>query len=129
MSAPRLVQLNSATEIRSVAAEWDDLWRRSEVTVPTARAELIAHWIEHSAPAAVRALAVERDGRFVAALPLIGGRLKRYIPIGRLPYNNWSWAGDLLLWAGELPGGWSALGDRYSTSLRMIIWGWPTTLG
>ena len=45
----------------------------------------------------VRTLAVEQDGRFVAALPLVGGRLKRLIPAGRLPYKNWSWAGDLLL--------------------------------
>jgi CelD/BcsL family acetyltransferase involved in cellulose biosynthesis len=97
MSAPRLVELNSASEIRSVATEWDDLWRRSEVAIPIARAELVAHWIEHSGPAAVRAFAVEQDGRFVAALPLVGGRLKRFIPICRLPYNNWSWAGDLLL--------------------------------
>jgi CelD/BcsL family acetyltransferase involved in cellulose biosynthesis len=120
MSAPRLVQLNSATEIRAAASEWNDLWRRSEVTVPTARAELIAHWIEHSAPAAVRALAVERDGRFVAALPLIGGRLKRFIPIGRLPYNNWSWAGDLLLDpAADIP---EAL-NRLLAGLSQL--GWP----
>ena len=47
--------------------------------------------------ATIRMLAVEQDGRFVAALPLIGGRLKRLLPIGRLPWNDWSWAGDLLL--------------------------------
>jgi hypothetical protein len=98
MSAPRLVQLNSAADIRSAATQWDNLWERSEVSVPVARAEFVAHWIERCAPERkVRALAVEQDGRFVAALPLIGGRLKRIMPVGKFPCSNWSWAGDLLL--------------------------------
>jgi CelD/BcsL family acetyltransferase involved in cellulose biosynthesis len=98
MSAPRLVQLNSTADIRSAAQQWDDLWERSGVTVPVARAEFVAHWIERCAPdRKVRALAVEQDGRFVAALPLIGGRLKRIMSVGKFPCSNWSWAGDLLL--------------------------------
>jgi CelD/BcsL family acetyltransferase involved in cellulose biosynthesis len=98
MSAPRLIQLRSSAEIRSVATEWNDLWLRSAVTVPVARAEFVAEWIEHCAPdAQVTALAVEQDGRWVAALPLVGWRLKGVISVGNLPSNAWSWAGDLLL--------------------------------
>jgi CelD/BcsL family acetyltransferase involved in cellulose biosynthesis len=96
--AARVIQFDSAGEIRAAAAAWDDLWRRSDVAIPLARAEMIAQWIEQNAPrAAVRAIAIEQDGQFVAALPLIGGRLKRVLPVARLPMNVWSWAGDLIL--------------------------------
>jgi CelD/BcsL family acetyltransferase involved in cellulose biosynthesis len=121
MSAPRLVQLNSAADIRSAAPQWDDLWERSEVTVPVARAEFVAHWIERCMPLAkTRALAVELDGRFVAAMPLIGGRLKRFMAVGKFPCSNWSWAGDLLLdVASDVP---AAL-DVLLTGIERV--GWP----
>lgn len=96
--AIRLIQLDSANEVRSVSTDWNDLWQRSEVALPIARAELIAQWLDHYGPnAKVKALAVEQDGRFIAALPLVRGRLKGALPIARLPRNNWSWAGDLLV--------------------------------
>ena len=98
MAAPRLVQLESVGEIRACAAAWDDLWLRGEVALPNGRAELVAQWVELVAPRAkIRALAVEQDGQFVVALPLVGGRVKRLLPVGRLPTNDWSWAGDLLV--------------------------------
>ena len=98
MAAPRLVQLESVSDIRAAAAAWDDLWRRSDVALPNARPELVAQWLETLAPrAAVRALAVEHDGQFVAVLPLLAGRVKRLLSVGRLPTNDWSWAGDLLV--------------------------------
>lgn len=97
MAAPRLVPIESVPELRAASAAWDDLWQRSDVALPIARAELIAQWLEMAAPrAVVRALAIEQDGQFVAALPLVGGKLKRVLPVGRLPSNVWSWAGDLL---------------------------------
>jgi hypothetical protein len=40
---------------------------------------------------------VEGDGRFRAAIPLLESRLRQVIKAGRLPCNEWSWAGDLLL--------------------------------
>ncbi|HKD35187.1 MAG TPA: GNAT family N-acetyltransferase, partial [Pirellulales bacterium] len=74
----RLIQLDSAEEIRSAAAQGNDLWQRSDVTFPVARVELIAHWLDRNAPrASVRAIALEQDGRFAAFLPLVRGRLKR----------------------------------------------------
>jgi CelD/BcsL family acetyltransferase involved in cellulose biosynthesis len=94
----RLIQLDSVDDIRSAAAEWNDLWQRSDVALPIARAELIANWLDWNASrAAVSAVAIEEFGRFVAALPLTRGRLKRTVPISRIPRNDWSWAGDLLL--------------------------------
>ena len=98
MAAPQLVQLDSIDAIRQAAPAWDDLWARSDVAVPVARAELVAQWIEAcSAAGVVRALAVRQDGQLVAALPLVGGRVKRLVRVGRLPSNYWAWAGDLLL--------------------------------
>ncbi len=100
MAAPatQIIELRSVNELRSVAAEWDDLWRRSESTLPLGRAEIVADWIERVAPwAKFRVVIVEDDRRFVAALPLVSGRLKKLVPIARLPWSNWSWAGDLLL--------------------------------
>jgi len=98
MAAPRLIQLESVHDIRACAGAWDDLWLRSDVTLPVSRAELVAQWLEMIAPlASVRVLAVEQDDQLVAALPLLGGRVKRLLPAGRLPTNDWSWAGDLLV--------------------------------
>jgi GNAT acetyltransferase-like protein len=85
-------------ELRQAAERWDDLWRRSETTLPTARALPIAQWVEELCEnKPFHALVVEHDGQFVAALPLIQARLKRLFPIVRRPSNDWSWAGDLLV--------------------------------
>jgi len=95
---PRLVTIDSIAGLRAAAAAWDDLWRRSEMSAPTARAQLVAQWVEHFSPDAdFRALAVEDSGRFVAALPLVGKRLGRVIEAGGLPSNEWSPGGQLLL--------------------------------
>jgi len=94
----RLIHLNSLDELRAAAGAWDDLWRRSDVAVPTARAELVAQWVEQFAPGArFRAVAVEDQGQWVAALPLVGRRIKRIIAAGTMPSNQWSASGELLL--------------------------------
>jgi hypothetical protein len=74
------------------------LWWRSDVALPTTRAELIAQWVERFSPkAAFHALAVEADGRWIAALPLVGRRVGWVLPAGDLPSNEWSPCGELLL--------------------------------
>ncbi|HBO42965.1 MAG TPA: hypothetical protein DD670_03330 [Planctomycetaceae bacterium] len=93
-------QLESIDRLRGAAEPWDDLWRRSPVTIPTVRAELIAVWLEHFAPATpFRALVVEQGdaGRLVAAIPLVQKRLGRMIRCGGLTSNYWSPNGELLL--------------------------------
>jgi len=93
-----LRQIESASGLRASAAAWDDLWRRSETTIPTARAELVALWLEHFAPSEpFRALVVEEGGRMLAALPLVERKTCGLIPCGRLTSNYWSPNGDLLL--------------------------------
>ena len=82
----------------AAAPAWDDLWRRSEATLPTLQAELIAQWIEQFAPGAeLHALAVESGGRWLAALPLVGRKVARVIDAAAMPLNEWSSSGDLLL--------------------------------
>jgi CelD/BcsL family acetyltransferase involved in cellulose biosynthesis len=94
----QLLHFRTAAELRAAAAEWDDLWQRSTTTLPTARAALVAHWVDKlSAGQPFHAIAVQQNGRFVAAMPLIETRLKGLLKAARLPCNEWSWAGDLLL--------------------------------
>ncbi|NLE38760.1 MAG: GNAT family N-acetyltransferase [Pirellulaceae bacterium] len=93
-------QLESIDQLRAAAEAWDDLRRRCDVTIPTVRAELVALWLEHFAPAKpFRALIVEQadTGRFVAAIPLVERRLGRLVRCGGLTSNYWSPNGELLL--------------------------------
>ncbi len=97
-AAIRFVIYHGAAELRREADRWDDLWRRSDATLPTARAFPVAQWVEELGGAVpFHALAIEHDGQLVAAIPLLQARLKRLFPIVRLPWNDWSWAGDLLI--------------------------------
>jgi len=90
--------IDTTQAIRAHAGDWDDLWRRSGVELPTKRAALMVQWIERfAAQAPFRALVVEEDGRWLAALPLIGRRLGPVMHVGTLPVNSWSSGGDLLL--------------------------------
>jgi CelD/BcsL family acetyltransferase involved in cellulose biosynthesis len=62
------------------------------------RAELVAQWIEHFAPRAkFFGLAVEENGRFLAALPLVRKKVARVFRAAAFPCNEWSSSGDLLL--------------------------------
>lgn len=94
----QLLTLRTTDELRVAGEAWDDLWRRSDVTVPVAQADLIAHWVDHWARGATfRAIVVEHEGRFIAALPLVGGQARRVLPVGTMPANHCAWAGDLML--------------------------------
>lgn len=99
MNRLQIRKFGSTEELRAVAAAWDDLWLRSEVTNPRARAHLVALWVEHFSPGEIlQALAVEEEGRLVAALPLVGSRrLQGFVKVGALPYNASAGNGDLLL--------------------------------
>ncbi len=97
MSNYNLIQITSIDELRAAAADWDDLWWRSEVTMPAARAELLAQWVEQFAPqAGFRAVIVEDRGTWVAALPLVSGRVGRVLSAGTIPANAWVQRGGLL---------------------------------
>jgi CelD/BcsL family acetyltransferase involved in cellulose biosynthesis len=113
--------LSSLAELRSLAPAWDDLWWRSEATLPTARAELIAQWVERFAPAAgFRALVVEDQGQWVAALPMVERRVARLLTAGTLPSNLWS-PGGTLLWDASLAAEQS-IADRLVEAMRRLPW-------
>jgi CelD/BcsL family acetyltransferase involved in cellulose biosynthesis len=100
----RFLHLRSTAELRALAGAWDDLWARSEVTAPMARAEFVAHWVDHFAPtASFHALAVAEGERLIAAIPLVGRRVKRVLRALALPTNTWATNGDLLIDAGVDP--------------------------
>lgn len=90
--------ISSLDELRSLAADWDDLWWRSDVTLPTCRAATLALWWEqfasHTKP---HILVVAREGRFVGGLPLVRRRWKNALPVASLPNNPWCVTGDLLV--------------------------------
>jgi CelD/BcsL family acetyltransferase involved in cellulose biosynthesis len=86
--------LNSLAELRRYASLWDDLWWRSDVTMPMARAELVARWAEHFAGGRkFCAMVVEEDGQWRAAMPLLHRRVAGVLDAVTLP---WSPAGELL---------------------------------
>jgi CelD/BcsL family acetyltransferase involved in cellulose biosynthesis len=97
MPQPKLIVIRSIDELRFWSDGWDDLWQRSDVRSPLARAETIAQWIEHYAPAArLHFLVVEAGGKVMAALPLVSRRLGGVVEVGGLPANSWGLCGDLL---------------------------------
>ena len=94
----RIEILQSAEALREVAGDWDALWRQSAVTMPTTQAEPAALWIEQFAAAQrVHLITVRHGDRMVGALPLVGRRLGRMVPIGDLSLNPWSANGELLI--------------------------------
>jgi len=98
MASFRLRQLESVEQLRATAAAWDDLWRQSETTIPTARARLVAIWLDHFARGATfRALVVDDGDRTLAALPLVERRVCRFVRCGGLTSNCWSPNADLLV--------------------------------
>jgi CelD/BcsL family acetyltransferase involved in cellulose biosynthesis len=98
MARLQLVHIRSIAELRDVAARWDDLWWRSDVAMPAARAELVAQWVEQFAPRArFHALAVTDGQQFVAALPLVGRKIAPLVTAGDLPGNEWAPSGQLLV--------------------------------
>ncbi len=98
MNDLRCIRLSSVEELRAEASAWDDLWWRSDVAVPIARAELVARWVEHFHPhGQFRALVVANGQRWIAALPLVSDRVGWMIPTGAMPSNAWLPCGELLL--------------------------------
>jgi CelD/BcsL family acetyltransferase involved in cellulose biosynthesis len=98
MTRYRIHHLTTVFDVRLAAPAWDDLWWRSDVTMPTMRAETLARWLEQfSAPGDFHAIVVEEDDRYLAALPMVSRRLARVLRVGGMTCNPWLPCGDLLL--------------------------------
>jgi CelD/BcsL family acetyltransferase involved in cellulose biosynthesis len=116
----RVIEFTSPAQLHRYADHWNSLWQRSEVTVSTVRAELLAQWVERFAPQRrFQALVVEQQGRFLAALPLVDRSLGGVLDVGGLPSNEWTHGGDLLLDPSE--NGGEAL-DALVQSLTCLPW-------
>ncbi len=97
VTTPQVRILTSIDELRAEADRWNQLWRRSRVTVPTTEAEPLAVWLEAFAPQAqLRCVVVEQGGQFLAALPLIETR-RWGLKCLELPNNAWSLCGELAI--------------------------------
>ena len=96
MSSYIVHQLDSEAFMKH-AREWNDLWERSDVSLPTARAEFVSlasqHYFSHAKFVAV---VVECNGKYVAALPIVIQKYKKLFRMGFLP-NKWRGYVDLLL--------------------------------
>jgi CelD/BcsL family acetyltransferase involved in cellulose biosynthesis len=116
----QIQRLDSIDAIRCRAAAWDRLWQRSEVSLPTARAELTAQWLEHFArKASFCVLAVEEDGDLVGLLPLAGRKVRRLLPVADLTGNYWSFNGELLL---DPQADRAAICDRFAEAVASLPW-------
>ena len=90
--------IDNLVEFRQLAPAWDDLWLRSDITRPSARAELIAQCVEAYAPKSdFRVLIVQRNGKMLAGLILVAKCLYGLISAGTLPRTKWATYGTLLL--------------------------------
>jgi len=97
MNRLRAIHLASIDELRNFAADWDELWRRSDVESPLVRAELLAEWVERfSLRGAFHAVVIADSTRWVAALPLVPCRIGWLMPAAGMPCNARSACGDLL---------------------------------
>ncbi|HUY37143.1 MAG TPA: GNAT family N-acetyltransferase [Pirellulales bacterium] len=123
-------EFRRADELRATAGDWDDLWGRAESASPLTRAELLAQWFDEFAPAANwRCLAVEQDGRLVAALPLVGRRVKRLLELGGVPSNPWCVCGDLLVDPqADVPSALDALAGAVNRLAWPLLWLAPIPL-
>jgi CelD/BcsL family acetyltransferase involved in cellulose biosynthesis len=92
------IRIETPEQLRAVAATWDDLWARSEVTTPTARAEPLAQWLEHFAPKTwFRALVVADGEKWLAAMPVVRTTVRRVLSAASLCGSTWIPRGALLL--------------------------------
>lgn len=94
------------------------------MTLPTARAELVAGWMEQFAPrSALRVLVVEEGDRMVAALPLVARRERGWMPVVDLARNDWSTGGELLVDpAADVPAALDLLLDALVGLRRPLAW-------
>lgn len=88
----------SKDELRRESARFNDLWARSCVALPTARAEHVLHWHEMFGSNAKRLqnAVVEQDGRWLASLAFVQSRIRPF-HVAQLPTNPWQPSGELML--------------------------------
>ncbi len=98
MSSLNVHVLTSVDDVLGIADSWNNLWDRSQTTLPTSRAEFLGLWLKRFAPRQeFRAVVVQDATQLVAALPIVGQRWAKVINAGTVPRNDWLAAGNLLV--------------------------------
>ncbi len=88
----------SLNELAQHSDQWDDLWLRSESRLPSKRCAGIQLWCQTFAPnAKLKVIVVEREGTWIAGLPLLKDRSCWPLALYRLPSNHTVRSGDLLI--------------------------------
>ena len=113
-------EINSLKQLAAAHLDWDALWVRSELAFPSTQAQQLAEWMRHFAPEQqFHAIAVETDGRWQAALPLVERRLLRVLRTLSLPGNEWSPVGNLLL---DSAADMESTGSALLAALDQLTW-------
>lgn len=87
---------SSLADVLRESQAWDDLWQRSDTSVPSACAAPLRCWVEYFFPKSpLRAVVVREGDRLIAALPIVVNG--RWPKLGQLPFNDWMPGGMLLL--------------------------------
>ena len=90
--------LSCGDRFAAIADQWDSLWARSGVALPTARSAFVRLWCEHFARCEqLRVVTVYSGGQLVAGLPLVGRTWNKLYRWGALPSNHWAQHGSLLV--------------------------------
>ncbi len=85
-------------QVSQVQSVWNDLWWRSGVRGPWARAEALAcYWKHFGSKSALVVVVRRRGGAWVGCLPLQQVHVAKMLRAGGLPGNPWTSAGELLL--------------------------------
>jgi hypothetical protein len=94
----QVLDLTEVSVHAKLGEDWNELWERSEVTHATARWDQLMTWKRHfAAESRLLAIVVYEGDQLRAALPLITGHARQFIPVWRSLWNAWGWAGELLV--------------------------------
>jgi CelD/BcsL family acetyltransferase involved in cellulose biosynthesis len=95
----RTETVDSIHALRAIACAWDALWRRSQATLPTARAALVCRWLgQFAADRPWQTVLVWDGSDLVAALPLVEKRRAGgVLATADTTINYWAPCGELLL--------------------------------
>lgn len=111
--------LFTVDELLGRTSSWDELWRESDVAVPTARAEHVAIWLrQFAAGVPFRCLTLYDGARLLAVWPLVQTRAKGLLPVGAAAGNCWSAAGQLMIGRSATNGGL----DLLAASIERLPW-------
>ncbi len=90
--------IRNVEELSQIAEAWNRLLAKSDVSLPTLRAEVLIHWARFfRCEEDFSAIVVEDGNAIVAALPLMHRVKKKILPVATLAKSDWAETADLLM--------------------------------